>query len=377
MCWRQIDGQGNIPNHYRGDILSVILTLIIFTIIVVIHEFGHFFVAKRCNVLVEEFAVGMGPKILGKKIGETEYTIRILPLGGFCRMSDEKPENENRIGFNDAAVLQRIAICIAGPVMNFVLALIIMIIMSMGTGIDTIEILSVIPGSGAESVGIRPGDKIIEFDNHSIHTKDELEFYKEKTGNKAVDVVVKRNGKKLRLNLVPTFDTENQRYLLGVSMNYKAPLFNMTNTDFSGINKGRITEYISDGYWSSYSLVKLTALGFIDMITAKINVQELSGPIGVTAVVDDVYTTSVEYGFNIVILSIMSLMALLSANLGVINLLPLPAIDGGKILIYLIELITGYRLPKEKEAYISLVGFVLIMGFGIYIAFNDIIKLMG
>lgn len=330
-CLKLINGQESILNPYRGDILSIIITLVIFTFIVVIHEFGHFFVAKKCNVLVEEFAVGMGPKLLGKRIGETEYTLRILPLGGFCRMADEKPENSERIGFNDATVLQRIAICVTGPLMNFVLAFIIMTIMSMCTGIATTNVVDVIEGSGADNAGIQTGDRIVEFDGHSIHTKDELEFYKDESKSKAIDIVVNRNGEKIKTSLVPMFDEETHRYLLGVSLDYKSPLLNMTNTDFSQIQKAKFIEYISDGFWSSAALVKLTVLGFVKMVTAQINVQELSGPIGVTAVVDDMYEAAAPAGINIVILQLIYLMALLSANLGVINLLPLPAIDGGKI----------------------------------------------
>ncbi len=376
MSLRLIIGQENIQNFYRGDILSIIITLVIFTIIVVIHEFGHFFVAKKCNVLVEEFAVGMGPKLYGKKIGETEYTLRILPLGGFCRMADEKPENSNRIGFNDAAVLQRIAICITGPLMNFVLAFIIMIIMGICTGISTTNVVDVIEGSGADIAGIQTGDKIVEFDGHSVHTRDELEFYKSETGSKPIDIVVYRNNEKFKTTLVPVFDEATQRYLLGVSLDKKAPLLNMTNIDFSNVEKAEFAEYISDGFWSSAALVKLTVLGFLKMVTAQIKVQELSGPIGVTAVVDDMYEAASPAGMNIVILQLVYLMALLSANLGVINLLPLPAIDGGKILIYIIELVSGYRMPKEKEAYIHFIGFVLLMGLGVYIAYNDILKLL-
>lgn len=379
MYLRLINGQENIPNHYnfiRGDYLSIILTLIVFTLIVVIHEAGHFFVAKKCNVLVEEFAIGMGPKIIGKKWGETLYSIRILPLGGFCRMADEQPADTNRIGFNDATLIQRILICVAGPFMNFVLAFIIMVIMSLCTGIATTEVVAVSENSGAALADIQKGDVITSFDGHSIHTRDELEFYKSESADKTVDIVIKRNGEKIEKRLTPVYDKERKAYLLGVSLSVKAPAINVSGNDYSAYPKGNIVEYISNGYWSSVALVKLTVLGFVKMITAKISVNELSGPIGVTAVVDDAYTQVSPMGVAAVILVMLNFMALLSANLGVINLLPLPAIDGGKILIYIIELITRYRIPKEKEAYIHFIGFVLIMGLGIYIAFNDILKLL-
>lgn len=356
--------------------MSIIITLIIFTVIVVIHEFGHFFVAKKCNVLVEEFAVGMGPKLLSKKFGETEYSLRILPLGGFCRMADELDYSEKRIGFNDANVFQRIAICIAGPMMNFVLAILIMIVLSITLGFTTNNVAQIIPQSAAAQAGVEVGDEIIVFNNHRIHTNTELEFYKSECGANPINIVVDRNGSKITKTLVPTYDKTDNRYLLGVKVDYTAPLINVLDKDFKDAKKTTITGYISDGFWSSVALVKLTFLGFEKIITSKIGVNELSGPIGVTAEVDNQYQQSVKNGYTVVILTMINLMALLSVNLGVINLLPIPAIDGGKILIYIIEIITRHRLPKEKEAYISLIGFTLVMGLGVYIAFNDILKLL-
>ncbi|MGN1317387.1 MAG: M50 family metallopeptidase [Lachnospirales bacterium] len=356
--------------------MSIIITLIIFTVIVVIHEFGHFIVAKKCNVRVDEFAVGMGPKLYGKKVGETEYTIRILPLGGFCRMADEIKGNNEKIGFNDASVLQRIAICFAGPFMNFVLAIAIMIFLSISLGFATNNISDIIENSSAYNAGLESGDKVISFDGHRIHTNMELEFYKSECGENPIDVVVERNGEKLTKTLIPQYNEETGRYLLGVRVNYTAPFINVLGRDMQGAKKANITSYISDGYWSSVALVKLTFLGFSRLVTQKIDVNDLSGPIGVTAEVNNQYQQSSKSGFIAVFLTMINLVALLSVNLGVINLLPIPAIDGGKLLIYLVELITKYRLPKEKEAYISLIGFVLVMGLGVFIAFNDIMKLL-
>lgn len=356
--------------------MSIIITILIFSVIVIIHEFGHFFVAKRCNVLVEEFAIGMGPKICGKKIGETEYTLRALPLGGFCRMADEIEGSSNRIGFNDANVVQRILICFAGPFMNFILAFAIMIVLSMTLGIRTNDVLSVYDDSPAYNAGLQKGDRIISINGHNIHTNTELEFYKSDIGVKPVTLGIKRNGEKIQKTLTPALDSESGRYIMGVSVEYKAPLINALNMNYGEASKASIVYYITDGYWNGVALVKLTAIGFERLITAKIGVNELSGPIGVTTVVDDQYQQSVKMGLTGVILTMINLVALLSINLGVLNLLPIPAIDGGKILIYIIELLTGYKLPKEKEAYISLIGFVLVMGLGVYVAFNDILKLL-
>jgi regulator of sigma E protease len=327
----------------------------------------------------------MGPKLFGFKMKETLYSVRLFPVGGFCRMADNTDEESlkyGKIGFNDANVYKRLVICVAGPIMNFVLALIVMVILVSLTGISTSIVSTVSDDTPAQEAGLMPGDKIISVNGSGIHSADDLDFYKVLHPGEEMNLVVKRNGEKINLSLVPQLVTEDGQdyYMMGVMLVRKAPLLGKTTDETV---KGEFYEYISGGYWQMISLVKLTAYSFKMLFTGGVSVNELSGPIGVTAAVDQVYDAAMEAGetramqvFSVFV-TMSNLMALLSANLGVINLFPLPALDGGHIIIYIAEIISRKRIPPEKEGKIHLVGFVLMMALGVFIAINDVIKLIG
>jgi regulator of sigma E protease len=357
--------------------MSVIITLIIFTLIVVIHEWGHFIVAKKCNVYIEEFAVGMGPKLFGIKKGDTLYSVRLLPVGGFCRMADDEVENSNKIGFNQANVFKRIAIAIAGPFMNFVLALLILTFIAMTSGISTNVVAGTMDGYPAAEAGITAGDKIVSVNGKAVHIKSDVDFYLSENPQAEVDVTFVRNGKKMQATITPKYDEKNDRYLMGLTISAKAPLINITgeDIDFSVLPKAGFFECVSYGFWNMIFLVKITVLGVIKMLTFSVSMSDVSGPIGVTAVVGDAYRETINDGLIYTVLTMLNLGALLSANLGVINLVPIPALDGGRIFVYLIEIIRRKQLPPEKEGIINLIGFALVMGFGIFVAVNDVLKL--
>lgn len=356
------------------SVVSVILTLLIFTVIVVIHEAGHMFAAKKFKVLVSEFAVGMGPKLLGIKKGDTEYTVRALPLGGFCRMEEEVEDRKDVISLNDASPLQKIIICFAGPFMNFVLAFVIMVIIGLCTYISNTTVTYVYENSPAQEAGIEIGDKIIEVNGHSTHNKQDIDFYR--NGGTAPDsITVKRNGEKIEMTITP-FEKDGS-YIYGVGTSIKAPYFDVMGLNSSGtLVKGEIWEYFVSGFWSVISLIKITVISFVRLVTTKIAVSELSGPIGVTSAVGLVYTEAAKINGWAVTISMLELTVLLSANLGVINLFPLPALDGGRIVVGFIELVTRRRVPPNIEGFIHFAGFVLLMALGIYIAFNDVLKLL-
>ncbi len=358
--------------------MSVIITLIIFTLIVVIHEWGHFIAAKKCNVFVEEFAVGMGPKLFGVQRGDTLYSVRLLPIGGFCRMADDEIEGSDKIGFNQASVFKRILIAVAGPVMNFVLALIVLTFMAMSTGISTNRVAGTIEGYPAESAGLQPGDRIVAINGKAVNIRSDLDFYLSEHPGEALNLTVKRSGEKINATIIPKLNEEG-KYLIGIKTQYKAPVINLGLYDLSDI--GNITragffECVADGFWNMIFLVKVTVLGVVRMLTLNVSLNEISGPIGVTTVVGDAYQSTITDGAIYTVLTMLNLSALLSANLGVINLVPIPALDGGRIFVYLIEIVRRKQLPPEKEGIINLIGFALVMGFGIFIAINDVIKLI-
>ncbi len=357
--------------------MSVILTLLIFTVIVVIHEGGHFWVAKKCNVLVEEFSVGMGPKLWGFKKGDTDYNIRILPLGGFCRMAEEVEGRDDVISFNDTTPLQRIAICFAGPLMNFVLAFIAMTVIAMCTYMMTTNITAINENSAAAEAGIQVGDTITAVDGHRVYSRNDFNFYTSQSTDDNYVLTVKRNGRNMDFDISPRYDDNEKRSLFGFSLDIKAPYFDVMGLNEDNLlEKGSLLEYFSYGFFSMISIVKMTAYAFVQLITSKIAITEMSGPIGITSAVGEVYRETVAVSKWAVILSMLNLTALLSANLGVINLFPLPAIDGGRIVIALIEFITRKTVPKNIEAIIHFIGFVLLMALAVYIAFNDVLKLI-
>lgn len=354
--------------------MSVILTLLIFTLIVVIHEAGHMIVAKRFKVLVSEFAVGMGPKIWGFKKGDTAYNLRILPLGGFCRMEEEVEDRTDVISFNDTTPIQKILICLAGPFMNFILAFALMIVIGLCSPLANSIITNVYDGSPAAEAGLQVGDKVISVNGHGVHSKQEIEFFKN-GGITPDELVIKRNGKKINCTITPV-KTENS-YMYGIGLAVKAPYINALKYDYDdSFVKGELWEYIVSGFWSVIFLIKATVISFIRLITAKVAVTEMSGPIGVTSVVGEVYTETIKVSMTAVVLSMCNLTVLLSANLGVLNLFPLPALDGGRIVIGFVELITRRKVPENIEGYIHFIGFALLMALGVYIAFNDVLKLL-
>lgn len=357
--------------------LSIILTLLIFTIIVVIHEWGHMIVAKKCNVSVEEFAVGMGPKLWGVKKGETLYSIRCLPLGGYCKMTDEADEN-GKVGFNQLNVWKRMSIAFAGPLMNFVLAFVVMIGLSMVTAVTTTVVVNVSDNSPAKQCDIRQGDKVISINGKKTPSYNYISYYLSYNQGEDIELTILRDGKRLVKNITPQYNEEANRYIMGIACEGLAPLIDVGFYEYEGTNYTRadLWDCIADGYNNTIFIVKVTFEGFMQLFTGQVGVDQLSGPIGVTTAVGDTYQEAAKIGVFPIVASMLKLVVLLSANLGILNLLPVPGLDGGRILIFIVEIIRRKQLPPEKEGMVNLIGLALIMLLGIVIAYNDILKLI-
>ena len=355
--------------------MGIVITLIIFCIIVIIHEEGHFFAARLSGVTVEEFAVGMGPVAFSFRRGGILYSVRWLPVGGFCRMADTSDKKTDKVGFNDVSALRRIFICIAGPFMNFVLAVAILGFINFGCGHSTVVVDELSQGYPAAEAGIEPGDRIYSINGEKIHIYSDLSYYMSiQTGEKLTCSVI-RDGKKLDFVFSPKAD-ENGVYKLGIINRYKSGFLMREATEY----KTNIAEAFYCGFYDMLFLVKITVKGLLQLVTASISLDDVAGPIGLSAVVSDVYTQSMEtpgmlFRILMVVINMLNITALLSANLGVINLLPIPALDGGKIFLYIIELLRKKPIPPEKEGFINLIGFALIMGLGIVVAFHDVFRL--
>ncbi|MBQ7265966.1 MAG: site-2 protease family protein [Firmicutes bacterium] len=352
-------------------VISIILTLIILSIVVVIHEWGHFIVAKLFKVNVEEFACGMGPKIVGKKWHGTEYTLRWLPVGGYCKMTDNIEDKESKyIGYNDAALWKRTLIAVAGPFMNFVLAIIIITIVTAFLGFSSLKISE--SKKAARKAGIQAGDTIVAVDGHNVSSIDEFKYYITAGKGQKADITVKRQGQKLDFTVTPY--EEDGEYLVGVVLESKAPLINIMGFNYENTPKANIFECMYYGTKNMFSYIKLTFSAVGGMFTGKVPFNQLSGPIGMVGVVDNAYKNTVSINVGATIVIMLEFAGLISVSLGIINLLPLPALDGGRIIIYLVEMCAGRELPEKVENAIHIAGFVLLMGLGIVIAVMDVMK---
>jgi len=365
-------------------IASTIITLLIFTIIVVVHEFGHFVVARRNGILVEEFAVGLGPKIIGWQRDETLFTIRAIPLGGYCKMLDGDPDAPyDERAFNSKKVWQRIAVCLAGAVMNFLLAMVLGAILfsTAGVALRTTTIYSVQSGSPAEAAGILPGDRILRIGESRISSFEQIGSALERSGGEQINVVVRRDGSRQTFPLTPeqvvNERTGSSSFCMGIIVEARVGFLSPTR-EYAQVVANPI-ETMQAAWIISINSVANVVEGLSMLVRRQVGMDDMFGPIGIGQVVDMNLQAAVETEQpvqNMLIFGVHIAMVL-SASLAVLNLLPIPALDGGRIIFLLIEGVRRKPMPQEKEGWIHLAGFVLVMGLAVWVAFNDILRIIG
>lgn len=461
-------------------VIGIIIAIIIFGVLVLIHEFGHFIFAKKFGVTVNEFSIGMGPRIFSRvaKSG-TRYSIKALPLGGSCAMLGEDEDNMEEGSFNSKARWKRFLIVFAGPLFNFLLAFLLSLIVISFAGTDPSYVTHVdgeapktvatkdkalateelvkeqaryaaVPElqSNAFKAGLRTGDRITKFEGACISLGRELyvEEYTNPIGKDKITLTYERKGKKHTITYKP--EVVN-KYLLGISYGSgaNAPVIDQVTKDSAmekagvrakdeiekingtPISSGEdLNKYLEEhpldgskvnflmkrgdktfkvsvkpikqnvystgfsynlqrekqGFFATigYSFVEMryeivTVFKSLKMlITGGVSANEVSGPVGIVSVIGDTYKENAKHGVGITLLALLNLAIMLSANLGVMNLLPIPALDGGRLLIYIIEFITRKQIPKDKEGMIHLIGFVILMALMVFLVFNDIRKLI-
>ncbi len=344
--------------------MSVVLFFLIFGLVVISHEFGHFIIAKANGIHVVEFAIGMGPNIFSFQKGETKYSLKWLPFGGACMFEGEdglasKDEQLSDRSFLKASVWARIATVVAGPVFNFILGFLIALVMVSMIAMRDPVATEVVEGSAAMEAGLQNGDRIISLNGEKIRLYDDILLFTATYDGGEVDVVYERNGVRDSATLIPKFDEEYGRYMLGIS-----------NADFVEVKGLNIFRYAA--YEVRYS-VRSTYKSLWMLITGKVSGEEVSGPVGIAVnVVGKTYEATKEYGWQNVLVNMLNITMLLSINLGIINLIPLPALDGGRLVFMLIELIRGKPISPEKEGLVHFIGFVFFMVLMVFICFNDI-----
>ncbi|MBR1823159.1 MAG: site-2 protease family protein [Ruminococcus sp.] len=350
--------------------MGIIIALLIFGLIVTVHEFGHFICAKLSGIRVLEFSVGMGPKLLQKQKGETKYSLRAIPMGGYCAMEGEDSETDDERGFRNAKLWKRMIVLAAGACMNFVLGFVLLVIMScMMTDIPTTEIKG-FAGERAEDgsvtyyaesyeSGLRHGDRFYEIDDIRIFSDLDLNYVLSTTKLDKHEITVIRDGEKMELS-----DVKFHNNMEGGGM-----------IDFGLVYKGKNPLSIlkcSGGYFMSMS--HLVGMSLKQLVSGEVSKEEISGPVGVVDTISEVAEES-ESVLD-AIFNLLYMTSLITINVGIFNLLPIPALDGGRLLFCLIELVRRKPVKPEHEGYVHAAGMVLLIGVMIFATHNDIIKII-
>lgn len=428
--------------------MKIIAAILIFSLIIIIHELGHFLLAKANHIMVTEFSIGFGPTLLSKVKGETKYSLKLLPFGGSCMMLGENGEEDTPDSFNSKSVWARISVVLAGPVFNLLLAFFLAVVIISLAGADPARVTAVAEGSPEEAAGLREGDIITKFDGSGISIGRELYLKTQLDGipSEEITLTYERDGKSHEITYAPQAET---KYMLGYTyypeMEGKAEIISLTlggamaeaglqvgdiileldgtvidsNAELSAymeahpldgspvelkyMHGSRIHEVtvtpemtknaeLGFGYnlarekqsalnTLKYSVVevkyvvKATVKSLALLFTGKLSMNDLSGPVGVVDMIGETIEDSSPDGGYYVMLNLVNLMILLSANLGIMNLIPFPALDGGRFLFLLVEAVRGKGIKQEIEGMINFAGLMLLMALMVFVMFNDIRKL--
>ena len=343
--------------------MGIILAIVVFGLIVFVHELGHFLLAKANKIRVDEFSIGMGPRICSFVKGETRYSLKILPIGGSCMMGEDDAEDVGEGSFNSKSVWARMSVIVAGAVFNFILALIFAIIVVGFTGYDEPVISGVVEGFPAEEAQMQAGDRIVKMNNKRIHLWREVTYYNMFHQGETVELVYERDGERYTTTLTPTYSEEDGRYLYGFISTLareKVGVFEVVKYSFHEV-----------GYWISSTIDSLKML-----ITGGASMNDLSGPVGIVQSIGSTYEESVANdGYYYAFLNMLNWAILLSANLGVMNLLPIPALDGGRLVFLIVEAIRRKPIDPNKEGIVHMIGILLLFALMFLVMANDIRKL--
>ncbi len=351
-----------------SSVINILIALLVFSAIIFFHELGHFLLAKKNGIYVQEFAIGMGPSLFSFKKAETKYSLKAIPMGGYCMMLGEDEDVEDENSFSTKSVWARISVVIAGPIFNFILAFVLAIVLMAIIGYDSPTISKFSEGSPAQEAGLQVGDVITSYNGEKVCNFREILVYTQfnQTGE-PITLTVNREGVTKEFTFTPE-KTENG-YLMGIYAGNRV--------------KGNILETMKYSVYELRYNVKTTFLSLKYLVSGKLGIKNLSGPVGIVSMMSDTIDQAKEsaegnaaIALLNVFLNMVNFCIMLSANLGVMNLLPFPALDGGRTVLLLVEAIFGKKLPAEKEAWINSIGFILLIGLMVVVMFQDILKIV-
>ncbi len=341
----------------------ILFALLFFGVIIMIHECGHFTCAKLFKVKVNEFSLGMGPALFKKKKGDTLYAVRLFPIGGYVAMEGEDTASEDAHAFNKKPVWQKMIIVVAGALMNLILGFILMVLL-LTTSTDLIgtnTIKEFYPDAVSSQYGLQAGDRFLEIDGHHVWSELDLSFLMSRSQDGVFDFVVERDGEKVTLNDVH-FATQEQD---GVTLIQYDFIIIGEQPGFLNIVKNAFTQ--------SASIVRMVWLSVFDLVTGRYGMSELAGPVGTVDIIADVTAQAVSSGS---LTNLLTIMAFITINVGVANLLPLPALDGGRFLFLTVEAIRRKPINPKYEGYVHAAGLALLLLLMVFVTYNDIARII-
>lgn len=337
--------------------LTIVVSVLVFGFVIFFHELGHFMTAKLSGIRVLEFALGMGPTLFSVERGGTKYAVRLFPIGGFVMMEGEDEESDAIDSFARAPVGSRLLVTAAGAFMNFVLGFIILLaVVLMEDGITSRTVAEFYPDATTQASGLQVGDTIIAVNGRRCFIADDVSYEFARTPDSHADLTVLRDGKKITLEDVQ-FDTAEQD-----GVEYMIIDFLVYPVEKTPVNVLR-----EAGNWT-LSYARLVMLSFTDLLTGRAAVNDLSGPVGIVTVIGQATAIGLR--------PLLLLVALLTINLGIFNLLPIPALDGGRLFFLLVEAVRRKPIDQKYEIAINSAGFVLLIGLMLFATYNDITRLI-
>ena len=343
--------------------MTILIALLFFSIIIMIHELGHFLVARATGIYAEEFSIGMGPRLLKISGKETVYSLRALPIGGYVRFLGEDEDSSDPRAFNNAKVWKRFLVIISGPIMNLLLAVLLLSIAYLSFGVyeaDLPVIGDVIAGYPAQQAGLHAEDRIVkvgDLDVSAMPDSDAVEQIRgfiNGNGSKPFSIVVQRNQENLSFDVIPTLDEANNRWQLGF---YFKP----------SIRKVGFFEASSMSFVQTYHIIGMMFVMLKDLIFAGKGLGDVMGPVGIVSEIGRAAQAGIQ--------QLMNLGIIITINLGIMNLIPFPALDGGRLILLIVEGVRGKPVDRNKEGYFHLVGFALLMILMIIVTYKDILKI--
>ncbi len=333
--------------------MFIILGIIIFGLLIFVHEAGHFFTAKLFDMKIHAFSIGMGPAIWKKQKGEVLYSLRALPIGGYVKLEGEDEASDDARAFNNRPPLARIIVLLAGGFMNILAGFLLFVILFLLVAQIRVPIIdTVLPDTPASAVGLMQGDRILSINGKTVHIQNDVTLSLMQSKGEEVSLLIDRNGEKQTLYIKP--QKEAQGYVLG----FYPRVENMT-----------LKLAVKTAFYNTFFVVRLVCFSLGEMITGQVQLADMAGPVGIVNEMSSAARSSMP------VENILNLMGLIAVNLGVMNLLPIPALDGGRIFFILVEMIRRKPIKPEHEGLVHAIGFALLLLLMIVITFSDITKL--